>query len=131
MRPWAIYVITLPVGPVSDVFEIIIKPPILQVLCAQETISSASIYKVLKADRSRSAVFACPRRRDGLARIQGPDTISILTTNLFKLDRTDLDLVKNASTTDPGVPEEQVIGFRSEQVPGISFRTACLKKIGV
>jgi hypothetical protein len=35
------------------------------------------------------------------------------------------------SATSPGVSEEQVVGFGSDQVPGICIRTACLKKVGV
>jgi len=61
--------ISFPIRPDCCILEILVKPPVLKILRAQDTMSSTSIHKVLVGDGSRSAIFPDPFCRDGFARV--------------------------------------------------------------
>lgn len=123
---------SFPVAPVGDVLEALVVATVLQVLGAQEADAAASIDDIVESDLARLArLLDAVGGVDGLSGVEVLGTLLDLLDAALELDRGDLDTVEALGTTQLGVVEHELVGLRSDDVPGVVFGAASSDEIGV
>jgi hypothetical protein len=121
---------TVPVGPAGNILETLVVPPVLEILCADNTGPATGVNDVVKLDRASAAILARPGCRNRLSGVRNI-RVSRLLGGRLEFDAGDLGLVKDLCSALASMAEENLICLRSDDVPGVAFGSTRSNEIGV
>lgn len=122
----------LPVSPIRNVFESLVQFAILEILGRYHTRTTTGIDHVVEVDGTGSTVFPRPADRYGASWV-GKASFSIKAIMIVRLefDLIDFGSVEDMGTTLFGVSEDQVVGFRTNNVPSVTAWSERDAKVGI
>lgn len=120
----------LPVSPAGHVLQTCIVVSVLEVLGAHEANSSTGIDEVVEVDNTGGAVLLGPGCGDGLPGVLSLFSGRALAAVRDEVDPPNFDSVEDFGTALLGVAENQLIGFRADDVPRVAVWSSSANEVG-
>lgn len=117
-----------PITPAGDILQVLVEGAVLQVFGADNTSTSAGIYQIIEFDGAGTSTSTGPGGGNRSAKF---GVTGVRALHGGKLDRVDLDAVKDLCTTLSSVSENQFIGFGSNDIPCVIVRPRRQDEVGV
>jgi hypothetical protein len=116
---------TLPVAPAGDVLETLIEVSVLEIFGADQTRPTRRINEVVEHDRARTSILASPSGRFRTTKF------AIARFGFGELDRGHFCLVKCVDAAFACMLEQQLVCFRSDHIPGVTFGATRSDEVGI